>query len=114
MTTPSSRRDFDRFRVDIAPERDTVRVTPVGELDLATVSQLDDQLRELRQAGFRRFVLDLRELLFMDSAGLRLILRFDARAREDAIDVALIAGSPAVQRVFEVSGTLELLTFRSS
>ena len=114
ITPASRRRDVDGLRIDVAPDRDVVHVAPVGEIDLATVGRLDEQLRELREAGFRRLVLDLRDVGFMDSTGLRLILTLDALAREDGTDFGLVGGPPPVQRVFEISGTLDRLPFRSA
>lgn len=48
------------FSVEVHPHRDTVRVAPTGELDLATVPALRGQLLELTESGFRSIVLDLR------------------------------------------------------
>ena len=45
----SLKRDFESFRVEMHPERDSVRVMPVGELDIATVGEMDARLRELNQ-----------------------------------------------------------------
>ncbi len=50
------------FQVDVHPERDRVRVVPVGELDVATTAQLEAEPHELREAGFARIVLDLSQL----------------------------------------------------
>jgi len=100
------------FRVEVHPERADVRVVPVGEADLATVGQIDDRLRELRQAGFRRVVLDLRQLTFFDCSALRLVLWWNATARRDGISFTVIQGPPAVQRVLELAGVLDALTFR--
>jgi anti-sigma B factor antagonist len=108
----SSQPDARPFGVRVSAERDAVRVTPSGELDLATVDQLDGELRELREAGFREFVLDLRELAFIDSAGLRLIIGLDALARHDGLKLALVPGCRAVQRVFELCGVHEQLPFQ--
>jgi anti-anti-sigma factor len=108
------RRDIgtrESLRCEVIPRRDEVRVRPVGALDLATESVLEDQLIELTQAGFRRLVLDLEELSFMDSTGLRLVLRWDAEARKDGFELELIAGPPPVQRVFELTGTINHLPF---
>lgn len=101
------------FRVDVHPERDCVRVVPVGELDVGTAEELDATLRELREAAFARIVLDLRELEFVESAGLRVIVVASRLARRDGHDLALISGPPAVQRVIEMCGLLEQLHFES-
>lgn len=102
-----------RFRVDLYPERDCVRVVPVGELDVATADELATKLHELREVGFHRIVLDLRELEFLGSAGLQLLVVEDRLARRDGHEFTLIAGPPAVQRVIEVCGLLDHLRFTS-
>jgi anti-anti-sigma factor len=107
-------RDLEPFHCEVRPERSSVRVIAAGELDSATVPLLEAQLSELRQAGFRQLVLDLGQLTFMDSSGLRLILKWDAGARRDGYSLELGPGPPAVQRVFELTGTLALLPWTSS
>ncbi len=110
-TPPTFLPDDEPFRCDVQPERDAVRVFALGALDMATVSVLDTQLAELREAGFRRFILDLSRLEFMDSTGLRLILETGAAARSDGFSIEVVPGPPAVQRVFETTGTLNVVPF---
>ena len=88
-----------------------MRVTPSGELDLSNAAALQAQLDELRAAGFAHIMLDLRELTFMDSSGVRLIFREDRRAHSAGHRFSLIAGSPEVQRVLSVCGLEERLDF---
>ena len=103
--------DPEAFHCEVQPERDAVRVRPTGALDMATAPVLDAELEELRAAGFRRVIVDLGRLHFMDSTGLRLLLQWEAHARQDGFSIALAPGPPAVQRVFEVTGTLQHLPF---
>jgi len=58
-------------------------------------------------------VLDLRQLTFMDSSGLRMILEWDGRARRDGISFAVSPAPAAVQRMFEVAGVLDQLPFEA-
>jgi anti-anti-sigma factor len=67
----------------------------MGELDLATVPILHAELAALRNAGFRRLILDLSRLEFVDSTGLRCILDYDGEARRDGFTIALIRGPEA-------------------
>lgn len=97
------------FRVDVHPERDVVRVAPVGELDLVTAELLEKQLLELRNAGFDRVVLDLRALTFIDSSGIRVVVAEHQFAEEAEHAFSLICGPPAVRRALEVCGLLSLL-----
>ena len=76
--------DAESFHCDVSREGATATVHVRGELDLATVPVLDDQLAELRGAGFRHLILDLRGLYFIDSTGLRCILRYDAEPAKTA------------------------------
>ena len=59
-------------------------------------------------------MLDLRKLRFLDSTGLHLLLDWTAKARAGGHDLSLIPGPPAVQRVIEVAGIGQQLTFASN
>jgi anti-sigma B factor antagonist len=81
-----------------------------GELDLATASDLEAVIASLCvEAG--EIVLDLRKLSFMDSTGLQLMLSAREMCAEQRCAFLLIAGPPAVQRLFELTGTGDVLTF---
>ena len=103
--------DFPDFRCDVVPERDRVRVVPIGEIDLATIDELEKPLHEMMAAGFERVVLDLREVTFIDSTGVRLVLALDSQSRHGGPAFSLIPGPEEVQRVFRTVGVLELLPF---
>jgi anti-anti-sigma factor len=103
--------EFEPFRCEVEPDRASVFVRPVGELDLSTVPIVQAQLAELEAAGFTRLVLDLRQLRFLDSSGLRLLIDWDARARADGVELTVIPGPPAVQRLFDLAGVTDRLRF---
>ncbi|MEA2247836.1 MAG: hypothetical protein QOH46_2365, partial [Solirubrobacteraceae bacterium] len=100
---PSSSADLTTpLRCEVTPDRDVVTVAVDGELDIATAPVLDAQLRELRDVGFQRVVVDLRGLAFMDSTGAHLLLRWTAA---DGQDLRVVLGSRA-RAVFVLTGTL--------
>jgi anti-anti-sigma factor len=74
-----------------------------GELDLTAADQADSAIRAVETAGAKTIVLDLRELRFMDSTGLRVILAADARARREGWMLSLIPGPESVHRVFRMA-----------
>lgn len=88
-----------------------MNVIPHGEIDLASAPELHDRIRELRESGFDRIVLDLRHVTFMDSTGLRVVLDWDETARRDGMTFELLPGPDNVQRLFEITGVLERLQF---
>jgi anti-sigma B factor antagonist len=96
------------FTVAVDPESDGVRITPRGELDIATQPELRAVLE--RQTG--AVTLDLGGLRFLDTSGLRLILETAEAARRDGRPFTVLRGAPAVQRLFEVAGVADLVPFR--
>ena len=89
----------------------TARVLPAGELDMATVGELDACFRDAHRAGFRRIVADLRELEFMDSTGLTLLTRWALEARRDGYEFAVVPGGEQIRRLFELTGLNAHFTF---
>ena len=94
----------ESFRVETGRDGDAWWVRPVGELDLDTAPRLDQELAAARAAGAARLVLDMRALTFMDSTGLRLVIRWDTTARDEGFDFAIVPGADVVQRVFRLTG----------
>jgi anti-anti-sigma factor len=101
------------FTCNVTPERDHVIVAPRGELDMATVGLVEQELRQLHEAGFRSIVLDLGGLTFMDSSGLHLVMRWADDASRNGFAFELEPGPPVVQRIFELAAVTELLPFRA-
>jgi|1185.fasta_scaffold775953_2 anti-anti-sigma factor len=84
-------------------------IVPEGELDMESVDMVTARLEEYFVAGFPKVVLDLGSLTFMDSTGLRMVIDAHLAAAANGVEFAVAPGPPAVQRVFELTGTLELL-----
>jgi len=99
------------YGCDVLPDRDVVRVAPWGELDIAAVESLTEELDALWQAGFTRVVLDLSGLTFIDSSGLHLVVTQTAAARSAGHSLTLVPGPDSVQRVFALCGVLGQLSF---
>ena len=99
------------FSVAVHPDRSRVVVVPSGEVDLATVGTIERELADLRLAGFDDIVVDLRQVTFLDSSGLRLLLTHARAAQDDGYRFALVEGPPAVHRLFELTGTTTAFDF---
>lgn len=100
------------FAVTVVPDRREVVVVPSGELDLSCADALHDEVRELRDAGFDVIVVDLRQLTFLDSTGLRVLLALQNDAKRTAHELKLVPGPREVQRIFELTGTRGLFDWR--
>jgi anti-anti-sigma factor len=90
-----------------------IKVTLVGELDLASARQMEEHFAAIDEQAPARVIVDLGGLMFIDSSGLRMLLLADARAREHGYELVLLPGREPVQRVFEMTGALDVLHFES-
>lgn len=72
-----------------------------GELDVATAARLTEALRDNEVPG--QLVLDLSELTFLDSCGMRALLEL-ARVQNGNGPVVILDPSRAVARLFEIIG----------
>jgi anti-sigma B factor antagonist len=80
-----------------------VVVALAGEVDLATVPVVEDELRRA-EASQDLIILDLRDVSFMDSTGIRMLVAADRRNRARGAALVIVQGSPQVRRLFELSG----------
>jgi anti-anti-sigma factor len=96
------------FDVTVYPNRTAVRVVPSGELDAGSRGLLAAQLDELWESGWTEVVVDLRELTFMDSSGVHLLLQHHRRAAEAGARFAIIDGQPCVARTLQLCGVHDM------
>jgi anti-anti-sigma factor len=85
---------------------DVAWVQAAGELDIGSVPALEQTLRgaELRA---RLVLLDLREVTFMDSCGVHLIVSASIRARRAGRRLVLVRGRSQVARILALTGASE-------
>jgi RND superfamily putative drug exporter len=82
-----------------------VTIDVAGELDLATVHQLDGALAEVRAADAHTVVLDLRDLEFMDSTGIGALLRAQKQLRAEGRHLVLVKSSNTpIAQILAVTG----------
>jgi anti-sigma B factor antagonist len=104
----------DHLTVDVRHGQDRVVLGLRGELDLASAPLLETEIENASNGTEEAVVLDLQELQFIDSTGLRIILSAHERAKERGQDFALTHGSQQVQRLLSITGVGEHLRLISS
>jgi anti-anti-sigma factor len=75
-----------------------------GELELGQALTFDEALRKLEERGSAAIVLDLRELSFIDSAGVSTLLAARRRAARSGRRIVIVQGPSAVRRLFAIAG----------
>jgi len=91
------------LKLRVEDDSGVARVIVGGELDLATAERLDEELKRQERGEPEVLMLDLRELTFMDSTGLRTVLAADARARARGGRFVIVRGPDEVDRVFRLT-----------
>jgi anti-sigma B factor antagonist len=98
------------FTFEISRDEGRVTVVPSGELDMAGTLKLEPALDDvLRDAPPDLLVVDLRDVDFIDSVGLRLLVTINDAASSRGSRMAIVRGNRDVHRMFEVTGYDELL-----
>ena len=80
-----------------------------GEIDMQTASQLERALDDVIAADARLVTIDLEQVDFLDSSGLRVILGASNTLSEQDGRLVLEGASAAVERVLELTGVIERL-----
>ncbi len=80
-----------------------------GEVDLSTAPQFREGLGKAIEHGMRSLAVDLREVTFMDSMGLGVLVGARRHVMESGGRFAVICGEGPCQRVIEISGLSDLL-----
>jgi anti-sigma B factor antagonist len=84
-----------------------------GEFDVAGATEARKRLLALKPAAGDQLVLDLSQLTFLDSIGIRLILQAREHALQHGAAFVLVPGPEQVMRVLELVGLDEQLTMHS-
>lgn len=98
----------EAFRWTVDRDGGLVRVALTGELDVATADQLDEALQGVEKEA-SILVLDLGELSFIDSSGLRVLVRSNRRLEAAGSRLVVGAASDAVERALAISGLNRVL-----
>jgi len=110
---PHQGRDGYRpFGISIAADGDETTIAVAGELDLASAGRVDEEVRAVRGSGAARIVLDLHEVDFIDSTGLRVLLSLRNDAVRSGYRLELVPPGRAARRIFAITGTRGLFDWR--
>jgi anti-sigma B factor antagonist len=94
------RRDGERHVIELA-----------GELTLANAQDLRETFAHSDADAGQELLVDLSEISFMDSTGLREILSIDRQCGEKDLKFYLCGARRPVKRLFELAGVLHRLPF---
>jgi len=93
------------FRIDTLETQFGLTIKLAGELDSGTSTELLDRFEQALSAVDRReLVIDLGEVTFIDSSGMRALILIERRAEEERIALAIAPPPAAVTELLQVTG----------
>lgn len=75
-----------------------------GEIDMSAVGDVESAIGTSVPSEAGVVVIDLREVAFLDSSGLRVVLRLDREQRNAGKRLVVVRGGRRVARVLELTG----------
>ena len=99
------------FGVEVARTGASATVAILGELDISTTPQLTEALASL-EPGYDTLVVDLSRCTFFASSGISILLQQSQRAKAEGFELVVIKAPAEVQRMFDLAGLDDKLTFR--
>lgn len=99
----------DLVSVDVSGSGPAVCVTAAGEVDSTTAPVLRTELDTLLDGDVRELTVDLRQVTFLDSAGLCVLAAAHRRAVRQDVRMRVLASSRAVIRPLQITGLWDLL-----
>jgi anti-anti-sigma factor len=88
--------------VDINQEKSIARVYLAGALNTDTAPGFESRLEEVLSRGLALTVLDMKELDYISSAGLRVIFKAAKRVKREGNRLAAANRKPHIEKVFDI------------
>ena len=92
-----------------AHENNIMVVEVKGEVDAYAAQDLEKRFMDLSSQGYHRIVVDISNMPFISSAGIRAILYAHREAVQSGGEVRLVGPTDHVRRTLEITGLFEIL-----
>jgi anti-sigma B factor antagonist len=101
--------DMSALIIDTDMTGDLPVVKVIGRVDSETAPELDDALSRLLEGEQYKIVLNLQDVDFLSSAGLRAIVKAYQTAQKSGGDVRLAAISEPIEVILRTVGMMQML-----
>ena len=91
-------------------EGEVVILEPIGRIDTNTASEFESKIVEVMDNGVSRFVVDLKEIDYISSAGLRVFLMAIKKLKSMDGSFIICSMSDHIKEVFDISGFTPIFT----
>ena len=95
---------IENISVETSEENNIPVVKVKGEIDIYTCGKLRTALGAVIDTGTTQFVLDLDDIIYIDSTGLGTIAHTARTIEKESGTIHVICKKPQIKKIFEVSG----------
>ncbi|MBQ6494076.1 MAG: STAS domain-containing protein [Erysipelotrichaceae bacterium] len=88
---------------------ETAELSLIGRLDTTTAPELEEELKKLFEAGSKDLAINLEQLEYISSAGLRVLL-FAQKSVTPEGKLVIRNARPEIMEVFDITGFTDILT----
>lgn len=92
----------------------TLVVIPAGRLDSNNATSFEKTVTDYVRNGERRIVIDLSQIDYISSAGLRVVLMLVKQLKGSNGSLVLCGMKPSIKEVFDISGFSKILQIRGT
>ena len=89
-------------------------IRAVGELEIATVPEMRSKVTEVAERRPRAILFDFRQLSYLDSSGLGILVSAKKRLANHGGEVVIITAQPAVLKALSLSGLDQIMRIFAS
>ena len=97
------------FEMRVEHRGDSIVLSPRGEFDVSRKREFEERWRRVVTTRMSELIVDLREVTFMDSTALGLVLELWSWSRRAGCDFVVLKAPDRVHSVFETAGLVEAL-----
>lgn len=98
------------MEIKTARNESTLTVAPVGRVDTTTAPELEAKIAASLD-GVTHFILELSEVSYISSAGLRVILSAQKQMNKQG-SMEVTGVNADIREIFEITGFIDILTVR--
>lgn len=95
-------------------EKERLIITIDGELDASTCIMADKEFEKVLSSGAKAIFADCRELEYISSAGIGVLISFNHDCEEKGINLCFCEMQPKVKNVLEILGIDKVFTIEAS
>jgi anti-anti-sigma factor len=103
--------DYLKVECEVSGDGTSVRLRLDGEVDADTVHLVEDAMSPALDPRCTRLVVDLADVSFMDSSGLRVLVVARNALDDRGAEIVIADVNDQLRRLFEISGLISVFTF---